>query len=276
MRHKYKKYNKEQKKNISKNDKKILCLLNIQYQAIMIYLTADVFFYTFALILLESAENKTESRINENIFLINGCALALIASIVISDISFKAYDNMHFKDLNGEIDYSTNPEEGIAISSLYIILLFFINLIGAIELYKRVNICTVKVTPQWIVVLKIQLQAYKIRFLGDYSFLIATLESIELIKSKYDNSKSNVQNPDIPALIGASLYLIERIMLLYVSYQVYLHFLDECGDVIDSKYLEPNKLAIFGNIIGVIANRISLQSFIEIYKRNVDRPIFGR
>ena len=276
MGHKYKKHHKARKKNISENDKKILYLLNIQSQAIMIYLIADVFFYTFAFILLEYAENKTESKINENIFLINGCALALIASIVISDISFKAYDNIHFKNLNGEIDYSINPEEGIAISSLYIILLFFINLIGAIELYKRVNICTIKVTPQWIMVLKIQLQAYKIRFLGDYSFLIATLESFELIKNKYDNSKSNVENPDIPALIGANLYFIERIMLLYVSYQVYLHFLDECGDVIDSKYLEPNKLAIFGNIIGVIANGISLQSFIEIYNRNVDRPIFGR
>ena len=112
------------------------------------------------------------------------------------------------------------------------------------------------------------------------SFLIATLESFELINSKYDNSKSNgksnIQNPDIPALIGACLYLVERIMLLYVSYQVYSHLVNECGDVIDSKYLEPNKLAILGNIIGVIANSVSLQSFIEIYKRNVDRPIFGR
>lgn len=276
MGHKYKKHHKVGKKNISENDKKILYLLNIQSQATMIYLIADVFFYTFAFILLEYAENKTESKINENIFLINGCVLALIASILISHVSFTAYENIHFRDLNGEIDYSTNPEESIAISSLYLILLFFINLIGAIELYKRVNICTIKITPQWIVVLKIQLQAYKIRFLGDYSFLIATLESFELIKNKYDNSKSNVENPDIPALIGANLYFIERIMLLYVSYQVYLHFLDECGDVIDSKYLEPNKLAIFGNIIGVIANGISLQSFIEIYNRNVDRPIFGR
>ena len=90
-------------------------------------------------------------------------------------------------------------------------------------------------------VLKIQLQAYKIRFLGDFSFLIATLESFELINSKYDNSKSNgksnIQNPDIPALIGACLYLVERIMLLYVSYQVYSHLFNECGDVIDSKYL---------------------------------------
>ncbi|MFR5403275.1 MAG: hypothetical protein ACLTGX_09210, partial [Clostridium sp.] len=86
----------------------------------------------------------------------------------------------------------------------------------------------------------------------------------------------NIQNPDIPALIGACLYLVERIMLLYVSYQVYSHLVNECGDVIDSKYLEPNKLAILGNIIGVIANSVSLQSFIEIYKRNVDRPIFGR
>ena len=270
MRHKYKKHHKVGKKNISEKDQKILYLLNIQLQAIMIYLTADVFFCNFALILLESAcGNKSDHKPNENVFLVNGCVLALIASILISHVSFTAYENIHFRDLNGEIDYSTNPEESIAISSLYLILLFFINLIGAIELYKRVNICTIKITPQWIVVLKIQLQAYKIRFLGDFSFLIATLESFELI-----NSKS--QNPDIPALIGACLYLVERILLLYVSYQVYSHLVNECGDVIDSKYLEPNKLAILANIIGIIANSISLQAFIEIYKRNVDRPIFGR
>ena len=131
----------------------------------MIYLTADVFFYNFALILLESAcGNKSDHKPNENVFLVNGCVLALIASILISHVSFTAYENIHFRDLNGEIDYSTNPEESIAISSLYLILLFFINLIGAIELYKRVNICTIKVTPQWIMVLKIQIQAYKIRF----------------------------------------------------------------------------------------------------------------
>lgn len=279
MRHKYKKHHKAEKKKISEKDQKILYLLNIQLQAIMIYLTADVFFYNFALILLESAcGNKSDNKPNENIFLINGCALALIASIVISHVSFTAYENIHFRDLNGEIDYSTNPEKGIAISSLYIILLFFISLIGAIELYKRVNVCTIKVTPQWIMILNIQLQAYKIRFLADYLFLIATLESIDLIKSKYDNNKnnSNIQNPDIPALIGACLYLVERIMLLYVSYQVYSHLVNECGDVIDSKYVEPNKLAILANIMGVIANSISLQSFIEIYKRNIDRPIFGR
>ena len=279
MGHKYKKHHKAEKKNISENDKKILYLLNIQLQSIMIYLTADVFFYNFALILLESAcGNKSDNKPNENIFLINGCALALIASIVISHVSFTAYENIHFRDLNGEIDYSTNPEKGIAISSLYIILLFFISLIGAIELYKRVNVCTIKVTPQWIMILNIQLQAYKIRFLADYLFLIATLESIDLIKSKYDNNKnnSNIQNPDIPALIGACLYLVERIMLLYVSYQVYSHLVNQCGDVIDSKYVEPNKLAILANIMGVIANSISLQSFIEIYKRNIDRPIFGR
>lgn len=273
------KYNKAEKKNISEKDQKILYLLNIQLQAIMIYLTADVFFCNFALILLESAcGNKSDHKPNENVFLVNGCVLALIASILISHVSFTAYENIHFRDLNGEIDYSTNPEKGIAISSLYIILLFFISLICAIELYKRVNVCTIKVTPQWIMILNIQLQAYKIRFLADYLFLIATLESIDLIKSKYDNNKnnSNIQNPDIPALIGACLYLVERIMLLYVSYQVYSHLVNQCGDVIDSKYVEPNKLAILANIMGVIANSISLQSFIEIYKRNIDRPIFGR
>ena len=279
MGHKYKKYNKAEKKNISEKDQKILYLLNIQLQAIMIYLTSDVFFCNFALILLESAcGNKSDHKPNENVFLVNGCVLALIASILISHVSFTAYENIHFRDLNGEIDYSTNPEKGIAISSLYIILLFFISLICAIELYKRVNVCTIKVTPQWIMILNIQLQAYKIRFLADYLFLIATLESIDLIKSKYDNNKnnSNIQNPDIPALIGACLYLVERIMLLYVSYQVYSHLVNQCGDVIDSKYVEPNKLAILANIIGIIANSISLQAFIEIYKRNVDRPIFGR
>lgn len=196
MGHKYKKHHKAEKKNISENDKKILYLLNIQLQAIMIYLTADVFFYNFALILLESAcGNKSDHKPNENVFLVNGCVLALIASILISHVSFTAYENIHFRDLNGEIDYSTNPEESIAISSLYLILLFFINLIGAIELYKRVNICTIKVTPQWIMVLKIQIQAYKIRlfrrlFIFNCYFRIWKIKSncifYKMIKIQFD------------------------------------------------------------------------------------------
>lgn len=162
----------------------------------MIYLTADVFFYNFALILLESAcGNKSDHKPNENVFLVNGCVLALIASILISHVSFTAYENIHFRDLNGEIDYSTNPEESIAISSLYLILLFFINLIGAIELYKRVNICTIKVTPQWIMVLKIQIQAYKIRlfrrlFIFNCYFRIWKIKSncifYKMIKIQFD------------------------------------------------------------------------------------------
>ena len=86
----------------------------------------NIGFYNFALILLESAcGNKSDHKPNENVFLVNGCVLALIASILISHVSFTAYENIHFRDLNGEIDYSTNPEESIAISSLYLILLFF-------------------------------------------------------------------------------------------------------------------------------------------------------
>ena len=99
MGHKYKKHHKAEKKNISENDKKILYLLNIQLQSIMIYLTADVFFYNFVLILLESAcGNKSDHKPNENVFLVNGCVLALIASILISHVSFTAYVYLHFSD----------------------------------------------------------------------------------------------------------------------------------------------------------------------------------
>ena len=53
---------KIEKEKIEK-EKKILYLLNIQLQAIMIYLTADVLFCNFALILLESAcGNKSEHK----------------------------------------------------------------------------------------------------------------------------------------------------------------------------------------------------------------------
>ena len=126
MGHKYKKYNKAEKKNISEKDQKILYLLNIQLQAIMIYLTSDVFFCNFALILLESAcGNKSDHKPNENVFLVNGCVLALIASILISHVSFTAYENIHFRDLNVEIDYSINPEESYSHFFLIYNITFF-------------------------------------------------------------------------------------------------------------------------------------------------------
>lgn len=278
MSHKRKRHHNKEKVDISEDDKIVINLLSIQSQAIKVYLIADVFFYEFAITVLKYVyiKNLDNSKVDENILLINGCGLSLIASVVLSEISFTAFERLHNKDINGELDYSTNPEEGIAMASIYTILLFFINLIGAIGLYKRVNICEVKISPYWIMLLNIQVKAYEIRFLADYLALTASLESIELVKSKYSKSHNNMPNPDIPALIAAILYLVQRVMLFYVSYEVYVYMIKECGEVVNLGYLEPNRLPIIASIFGIIADIIALNSFIEIYQRDIDRPIFGR
>ena len=158
--------------------------------------------------------------------------------------------------------------------------MFWVDLIGAIGLYKRVTICNIQTSPHWVRLLVIQLQAYRIRFVADYMLLNASLESIELIKSKYSEIDLNIENPDAVVVTASILYVIQRVMLFYVNYQVYLYIRNTCREITNPFYLEfylvPNKLPILGSVFGLTANVISLIAFIQIYKRNVFRPVFGR
>lgn len=286
-RHHRKKHDETQKKEMSQFDRDTIALLEIQAQAINIYLISDIFFYNFAEILLQSAYDEYYGVDNENpnpnILLVKAGYLSLIASVIISNVSFIAYGRLYNKGANGEIDYSMYPEEEITVASVYTVVLFYINLIGAIGLYERADICEIEITPYWLRLLNIQLASYGIRFVADYLTLTETLEGIELVKSKYsekDIDTKNMQDPDAVAVTSAVLYLVQRIMLFYVSYKVYLYVFNSCTEIKDpfyrQIYLQPNKLPILGSIFGIIADIIALKAFIEIYRRNVDRPVFGR
>lgn len=335
---KRKRNDKKNKGFISEDDRNTIALLNIQVKAVIIYLISDVFFYNFAVSLLQSAyygnsqgsDNESNNKCNNdendnglddddsnkfnnsndngddnnedanecnnnadnglnngdnytfnaNISLVKATSLALAASIIISNVTFIAYERLNDKYVKGMLDYSNEPEKEISIASIYTILMFWVDLIGAIGLYKRVTICNIQTSPHWVRLLVIQLQAYRIRFVADYMLLNASLESIELIKSKYSEIDLNIENPDAVVVIASILYVIQRVMLFYVNYQVYLYIRNTCREIINpfclEFYLVPNKLPVLGSIFGLTANVISLIAFIQIYKRNVFRPVFGR
>lgn len=282
MLKKSKRHHKNNKYDKYEHDLKLIELLNTQAQAIKIYLIADIFFYYFAEAELQSAYVEyyggESDNYYENIFLIKGSYLSLLASLIISNVSFIAYD-LNTKNNKGIIDYSKEGDKEIITASVYTVMLFYINSIGATALYYRENLCKAEIDDGWLEISKIQLTSYIIRFFADYLTLNATLEGIELIKSKYSNVKidyRNVQNPDSTAIMAAILYLIQRIMLFFVNFRVYAYMYDACVQIADINYLLPNEMPILGSTFGIIADTFALDGFIKIYRRNIDKPVFGR
>lgn len=283
MSRKSKRLSNNKQHDMSDHDKKVIELLNIQAQAIKIYLIADGFFYEFAAGVIDSAEYEysggESDGYNGNILLAEGTYLSLLASLVISNVSFIAYDELMNRSRKGLVDYSTAADEEILAASKYTVLLYYVNSVGAAAQYYRGDICDAEVDEGWIEILKIQLTSYIIRMAADYLTLSETLEGIELVKSKYSNTKidsSNIQDPDEVAIVSAILYLIQRVMLFFVSIKVYEYITDDCGQKVDADYFTANEIPIVGSIIGIIADIFALDGFIKIYRRNVDRPVFGR
>lgn len=268
---------------MSEHDKKVIELLNIQSQAIKIYLIADIFFFDFAAGQIEAAYDEQSGIETDtdfsNILLVEGTYLSLLASIIISNVSFIAYDEL-LNNNKGIIDDFAAADQKIITASVYTELLFYTNSVGAAALYYRDNLCSAKVDDGWIELLKIQLTSYIIRFAADYLTLSETLEGIELVESKYNDEKidySNIQNPDEIAIISAILYLIQRVMLFYVSIKVYDYMTDDCSEIADAAdYLTGNRIPILGSLFGIVADILALDGFIEIYGINIDRPVFGR
>lgn len=278
MSHKSKRYFKEKKKNYAE-DMHIIELLNVQALALNIYLISDILYYIFGVIILGLTYEQDEQS-NWSLpylILMKATYLALAASIISSKIDFITYERVSKKKSEGIIDYSIDPERKIAISSLYTIILFYIDLIGIIKIYKQQVIYNKKIDKSFIPVLNIQLISFSLRIFADCLDLISTKESVDLIRSKYDGRDGeNVKNPDIPAVIGARLYLIERIMLFYVNYRSYLHSVENSSRSTAWIFIEPPLTRVIANTIGVAGNMIALEGFIEFYKRNILLPVFGR
>lgn len=273
-----KQYSKRKKKKY-KEDMHIIELLNAQALAINIYLISDILYYIFGVMILELTYKQDEHSnwATPYLILMKATYLALAASMISSKIDFLAYDRVSKKKSKGIIDYSIEPERKIALSSLYVIILFYIDLIGIIKIYKQQITYNKKLDRSFIPILNIQVISFKMRIFADCMSLIATRESVDLIKSKYDGRKSeNLRNPDIPDVIAAILYLIERIMLCYVNYMRYLYAVKNSSGSNAWSIIEPLVIRVLANTVGVAGNMLALDAFIEAYHRNIILPVFGR
>lgn len=271
------KKDKEQIKNISKSDEFQLSLLNLQVKIILIYMISNIFLFGGTLQSINISCNKKASDSNPNILLIEGQYLALIASILISYVDFSRYNELNERYKKGEINKSLEPEALIKQASILTIILYELNVVVFVEIYKvSFVIDSSKCDKKHIDRLYLQAACFIMRFYGDYFLLSATLKSINLIKSKYDKRIDKIENPDVDAVIAAEIYVIQRGVLYDISCNELEDLMNSSDEFEKELLLLPKQILVVANIFGVVANIISLIGFIKLYNRNSNEPIFGR
>ena len=271
------KKDKEQIKNISKSDEFQLSLLNLQVKIILIYMISNIFLFGGTLQSINISCNKKASDSNPNILLIEGQYLALIASILISYVDFSRYNELNERYKKGEINKSLEPEALIKQASILTIILYELNVVVFVEIYKvSLVIDSSKCDTKHIDRLYLQAACFIMRFYGDYFLLSATLKSINLIKSKYDKRIDKIENPDVDAVIAAEIYVIQRGVLYDISCNELEDLMNSSDEFEKELLLLPKQILVVANIFGVVANIISLIGFIKLYNRNSNEPIFGR
>ena len=271
------KKDKEQIKNISKSDEFQLSLLNLQVKIILIYMISNIFLFGGTLQSINISCNKKASDSNPNILLIEGQYLALIASILISYVDFSRYNELNERYKKGEINKSLEPEALIKQASILTIILYELNVVVFVEIYKvSLVIDSSKCDKKHIDRLYLQAACFIMRFYGDYFLLSATLKSINLIKSKYDKRIDKIENPDVDAVIAAEIYVIQRGVLYDISCNKLEDLMNSSDEFEKELLLLPKQILVVANIFGVVANIISLIGFIKLYNRNSNEPIFGR
>ena len=238
---------------------------------------SNIFLFGDTLQSINISCNKKASDSNPNILLIEGQYLALIASILISYVDFSRYNELNERYKKGEINKSLEPEALIKQASILTIILYELNVVVFVEIYKvSLVIDSSKCDKKHIDRLYLQAACFIMRFYGDYFLLSATLKSINLIKSKYDKRIDKIENPDVDAVIAAEIYVIQRGVLYDISCNELEDLMNSSDEFEKELLLLPKQILVVANIFGVVANIISLIGFIKLYNRNSNEPIFGR
>ena len=123
--------------------------------------------------------------------------------------------------------------------------------------------------------LNIQHRADVICIISDIFSYRATLESIDLVYSRYDNTADQVANPDIPAIKAALLLLIARLIYTQIGFIRYDHLYERKIKGEYENSLKPNVDINLANIFKTIGGFYGLIAAIEIYNRDLQQPIFG-
>lgn len=127
--------------NITIDDLEHLNLLEIQANAAIMYLISDFLSYISTIESMELIYNKYDelrgSNANPDIPAVGSAFFAIIAAILFSNISFTRYNSLYEKYINGEINYSLDPNIQICIGNVFSVIAKVYILIGALGIYER-------------------------------------------------------------------------------------------------------------------------------------------
>lgn len=123
--------------------------------------------------------------------------------------------------------------------------------------------------------LNLQLYGNLVFIVSDLLSYISTIESINLVYSKYENTSENLPNPDVPALQSAYLAVIARSILFDVGFARYGQIVEKFNNGEIDFSLSPDEDINLGNIFGVISFMYLLRGTMGIYERDLSLPVFG-
>lgn len=127
--------------NMSDEDIETLKLLNIQKTAQIIFIYSDILSYISTLEGIELIYRKYRSnsgRIpNPDILAVQSVYLAVMAKMITTKISFTRYKKLYKKQMEGEFEYSLEPNININTGNVLGLISYFYLLSGAIGLYER-------------------------------------------------------------------------------------------------------------------------------------------
>ena len=123
--------------------------------------------------------------------------------------------------------------------------------------------------------LNMQLYGNLVFVVSDVLSYISTIESINLVYSKYENTSENLPDPDVPALESAYLAVIARSILFDLGFARYGHLVDKFNNGEIDFSLSPDEDINLGNIFGVISYMYLLRGAMAIYERDLSLPVFG-
>lgn len=122
--------------------------------------------------------------------------------------------------------------------------------------------------------LNIQRVADIINIASDIFSYISTLESIELVYSKYDNAEKTA-NPDIPAVQSAVFATLGRFLYTQIGFIRYDHLYNKKVNGQYNYSLKPNIDINISNIFRLVGTFYSIIAAFEIYYRDLGQPILG-
>ena len=111
--------------------------------------------------------------------------------------------------------------------------------------------------------------------IGSLLSYISTIESVELIYSRYNGGTENMPNPDIPAVQSAQLSVMARFIYTQLGFIRFENLKERKAKGEINFSLEPDMYVNISNILGTSGALYALLAAYGIYERDLSQPIIG-